>query len=132
MPADASNTLSRRSELSRCGLSLHSYEFLSQFYEEDVVFASFYFLRTGESYFTISKYLAMKFGRGWGERTCANKIPQFFSRMYHDMKNTWLDLDDDILFHEDNNATPFWNKDVKVLFDTVPLYVDNLPHCYQP
>ena len=76
--------------------------------------------------------LLLKFGPGWSERSCVDKIPAFFKKMYQNMKESWLSLDSDILFHEANTAFPFWDKDVTVALDTVPLFVDSLPRCYQP
>ena len=89
-------------------------------------------MRCGGSYDIVSELISLKFGTGWSERSCSDKIPAFFKKLHSDMKDTWLCLDSDILHHESNAVLPFWDKDIKVVMDTVPLYVDSLPHCYQP
>ena len=120
------------SELSLCGLTHRALTFLKQFYPFEEIFASFLFLRCGGSYDIVSELISLKFGTGWSERSCSDKIPAFFKKLHSDMKDTWLCLDSDILHHESNAVLPFWDKDIKVVMSTVPLYVDSLPHCYQP
>ena len=121
------------SELSPCGLTHATYDYLRKIgYDEELIFASFLFLRTGGHYDTVADHLTAKFGRGWSESTCRAKIPEFFETLYRELQGNWLVFRDDILLHEANTTDDFFSKDILLALDTVPIYVRSADRCFQP
>ena len=118
------------SELIVCGLTDATLTYLERLgFDKEEIFASFLFLRTGGNYVTVSDHLTAKFKRGWSEKSCATKIPEFFQSLYKDLRQNWLEPRNDILFDNSNGTDGFLSDDVRMVVDTVPLYVDALDDC---
>ena len=120
------------SEVTDCGLTLNSIQSLETLgYPREVVYASFLFLYTGGRYNTVSELMTAKYGRGWSLRSCETKIPEFYKAMSKNLR-PYITWNNDRVAHATNNTSGLLTPDPSITFDTVPLYVDAWPRCFQP
>ena len=89
------------------------------------------FLYTGGRYNTVSELMTAKYGRGWSLRSCETKIPEFYKAMSKNLR-PYITWNNDRVAHATNNTSGLLTPDPSITVDTVPLYVDAWPRCFQP
>ena len=119
---------SKFSELLLCGLS---YPALMQLVEDSHVlyeeaWAGMLFLTLG-SLRHCQYIMTTRYGKGWAGGQGAQRIRDTLRKMQGELqKSAWISWREAWLRHPLNSAQPFFDDDVKIAFDTMPIPVDDL------
>ena len=120
-----------RSELTACGLTIETLNHLEKLgFEKETVYASFLFLYSGGRYNTVSELMQLR-NHNRGVRSCKEKIPQFFESM-RDLLLSMISWYEEIIGNDHNTTQGIMDPDPRIVFDTVPIFVDAWSKCYQP